>query len=243
MKTMRVNLKKICLPVWNRSCIAGLFLIILFASCDMIIAEQILITAAIHATVSDGPEGAEGQLDTSNGIAPPDIAEQITAELQVFPIPLSSMHAQYAYSFEDSWMASREFGGKRGHEGTDIMLTPKERGIFPVLSMSDGMVEKMGWLPQGGYRIGIRSHNGIYYYYAHLYDYAQDIEIGDEIKAGDVLGFAGDSGYSNIEGTVGKFDVHLHVGIYYDASDGRETSINPYDYLMQLKTQTRIFAF
>ena len=48
------------------------------------------------------------------------------------------------------------------------LLDPDERGLFPVLSMTDGVVEKKGWLPQGGYRLGIRSDGGIYYYYAHL---------------------------------------------------------------------------
>lgn len=132
-------------------------------------------------------------------------------------------------------MSERTFGGARGHEGTDIMLDPDKRGLFPVLSMTDGTVEKMGWLPQGGYRLGIRSPGGIYYYYAHLNDYAQDLETGCVVVAGQLLGFAGDSGYSNIEGTVGNFPVHLHVGIYYHDDQGKETAINPYPFLRLLK--------
>ena len=43
-------------------------------------------------------------------------------------------------------------------------------------------------------------------------------------KAGDFLGFMGDSGYGQ-EGTKGKFPVHLHIGIYlYD--EGKEIRYN-----------------
>ena len=123
------------------------------------------------------------------------------------------------------------------------MLYPARRGLFPVLSMTDGVVEKKGWLPQGGYRLGVRSGGGIYYYYAHLYDYAPGIEEGTAVKAGQLLGFAGDSGYSNIEGTVGNFAVHLHVGIYYDDAKGAETSINPYDFLVSLQDSKKELEF
>jgi murein DD-endopeptidase MepM/ murein hydrolase activator NlpD len=164
--------------------------------------------------------------------------DQITQELTVFPIPESVVHTDYTFSYEDSWMEERTYGGERSHEGTDIMLTPNTRGLFPVLSMTDGVVEKKGWLPLGGYRIGIRSSGGIYYYYAHLYDYAEDLEEGSAVTAGQLLGYAGDSGYSDVEGTVGNFPVHLHVGIYYDDPDTGETAVDPYEYLINLPIVT-----
>ncbi|HEX3022933.1 MAG TPA: M23 family metallopeptidase, partial [Lachnospiraceae bacterium] len=71
-------------------------------------------------------------------------------------------------------------------------------------------------------------------YYAHLHSYAPEIEIGDEVKAGDLLGFMGDTGYSKVEGTTGNFDVHLHFGIYYDEA-GEEKSVNPYWVLRYLE--------
>lgn len=55
--------------------------------------------------------------------------------------------------------------------------------------------------------------------------------------AGQLLGFAGDSGYSNIEGTVGNFPVHLHVGIYYDV-EGQETAVDPYPFLRSLEAMS-----
>ncbi len=129
-------------------------------------------------------------------------------------------------SFIDTWNSYRSYGGNRRHEGCDLMSEENIRGVYPVVSMTDGTVEKMGWLEQGGYRIGIRGTYGAYYYYAHLESYAQELEIGDTVKAGDLLGYMGDSGYGT-EGTVGKFDVHLHVGIYVETDFG-ELSVNPY---------------
>lgn len=161
----------------------------------------------------------------------------IWTDLEYFPVP-ASRGEELSVSFENSWMSERTFGGRRGHEGTDIMASLNERGHYPVISISDGVVEKKGWLPQGGYRLGVRSPNGAYFYYAHLYDYADGVEEGTEVKAGQLLGFMGDSGYGE-EGTVGKFDVHLHVGIYLNDEEGTEFSINPY-WIMKYLEEKRL---
>lgn len=154
-----------------------------------------------------------------------DVCDSIWSDLKYFPVPKSSTDESLNVSYGDSWMSERTFGGKRGHEGTDLMASENVSGLYPIISMTDGVVVNKGWLPKGGWRIGILSESGGYYYYAHLSDYA-DIEEGDKIKAGELLGYMGDSGYGE-EGTTGMFPVHLHVGIYI-YSDGKEISINPY---------------
>lgn len=153
-------------------------------------------------------------------------------DLRFFPIPNSSDAPSYEVNFVNSWMRERTYGGKRGHEGTDIMATKNERGVYPVLSMTEGKVTSMGWLSKGGWRIGITAPGGAYFYYAHLDSYA-DLKVGDDVQAGEFLGYMGDSGYGE-EGTVGKFPVHLHVGIYL--KDGEtEISVNPYWILKYLE--------
>ena len=147
-------------------------------------------------------------------------------DLQYFPVAESSDNSRLSVSFEDSWMFDRSYGGERGHEGTDIMPSVNEPGRFPVVSMTDGTVESKVWLELGGYRLGIRAPHGAYFYYAHMDSYS-DIEEGDTINAGDLLGFMGDTGYGTEEGTRGKFPVHLHVGIYLYQNE-QEISINPY---------------
>lgn len=149
----------------------------------------------------------------------------IFSDIRYFPVPIMGMGAQ-GVAYDDSWYAPRSYGGNRSHEGTDIMAGNNTRGYFPIISITDGVVEKMGWLEQGGYRIGIRSGAGGYFYYAHLDSYAPGLKIGDKVIAGQLLGFMGDTGYGP-EGTRGQFDVHLHLGIYVP-SDSIEISVNPY---------------
>ena len=150
-------------------------------------------------------------------------------DVEYFPVAEPSNRSDAAVTFEDSWMFGRSYKGERGHEGTDIMAAVNERGLYPVVSMTDGTVKNKGWLELGGWRLGIETERGAYFYYAHLDSYA-DIEVGDEVKAGDFLGYMGDSGYNREEGTTGNFPVHLHMGIYL-YPDGREVSVNPYGVL------------
>ena len=151
--------------------------------------------------------------------------EAIWNDVKYFPVPEFSSDKTMTVSYVDSWMSERTYGGERGHEGTDIIANKNERGLYPVISMTDGVVNKKGWLDKGGYRIGILSTSGTYFYYAHLESYA-NLNVGDKVNAGDILGFMGDSGYGP-EGTTGKFAVHLHLGIYI-YPNGKEMSINPY---------------
>ena len=149
-------------------------------------------------------------------------------DLERFPVGKIASLPDAGVSFANSWMQSRTFGGDRGHEGCDIMASVNERGIYPVYSMTDGTVENIGWLRLGGYRIGVRSDSGAYFYYAHLAEYAKEFQPGERVKAGTLLGFMGDTGYSDTSGTTGMFDVHLHLGIYLNDEDGREFSVNSY---------------
>lgn len=157
-----------------------------------------------------------------------EVCNTIAEEIKFFPVERSYMQE---VTYGDSWFGERTYGGDRVHEGTDIMSNDNIRGVIPVVSMTDGTVKNMGWLTLGGYRIGILSSQGYYYYYAHLDSYAPNLSIGDTVSAGQFLGFMGDTGYSEVEGTVGNFEVHLHVGIYMYDENGKEISINPYEFL------------
>ncbi len=156
----------------------------------------------------------------------------ILSDLVYFPLA-ADLSEEEVCAYEDSWQNARTFGGDRKHEGTDLMTLTNERGIYPVVSMTDGTIEQLGWLKLGGWRIGIRSASGVYYYYAHLESYAEDLTEGMEVRAGQFLGFAGDSGYGT-EGTTGQFAVHLHVGIYVPKDHGDE-AVNPYPYLKKIE--------
>ncbi len=137
-----------------------------------------------------------------------------------FPVSLN-----YNYSYRSTWGNRRGFGGLRIHEGTDIFAGYGT----PVKSTTYGVVELKGWNLYGGWRIGIRDIYNIYHYYGHLSGYEDDIEVGQVVQPGDVLGSVGSTGYGP-PGTSGKFPPHLHYGMYKD-NGYSEFSFDPFPYL------------
>ena len=156
------------------------------------------------------------------------IQKTIRDDLQYFPIPAAY---QEEVTYEDSYGAARVQGG---HEGCDIMDVQNREGYLPVISATDGVITNAGWLYLGGYRVGITAESGVYYYYAHLASYANGIETGKEIHAGELIGFMGSTGEGE-EGTFGNFPVHLHFGIYVTTNAGTEYTVDSYPYLLELE--------
>lgn len=125
----------------------------------------------------------------------------------VFPIARG-----FGYQHFDDFGASRSYGYKRRHLGHDIMGSVGT----PIVAVESGYVEALGWNQYGGWRIGIRSFDGLrYYYYAHLkkgHPYA-DLYEGKVVSAGEVIGYLGMTGYSKKE-DVNNIDApHLHLGL------------------------------
>lgn len=119
----------------------------------------------------------------------------------------------YAYSDYDDFGNSRSYGYKRKHLGHDFMALTGT----PVIAVESGVVEVMGWNQYGGWRIGIRSFDGRrYHFYAHLRQnrpFAEGLETGQVVMAGDVIGYVGRTGYSTKENTNGIKQSHLHYGL------------------------------
>ena len=171
----------------------------------------------------------------------------LLADIKYFPVPRSNKRKEWV-NYVNSWNYERTYNGNRTHEGTDVMGDINKDGIYPVVSVSDGYISNIGWLELGGWRIGITSPSGIYYYYAHLDSYAKEYKEGDVIRAGDIIGYMGSTGYSKVEGTKNKFPVHLHFGIYITpdpdiAADYEEIALNPYNILKINENNTRIYSY
>ena len=167
--------------------------------------------------------------------------ENIWKDLEYFPIP-QDKNGEPVITYENTWLFERTYGGSYGHEGTDLMPPENKSGVYPVVSISDGTVEQLGWLEKGGWRIGIRSIHDVYFYYAHLSSYAEEFQKGDPVQAGQLLGYMGDTGYGKQEGTRGQFPVHLHLGIYLRSEEFRELAVNPYWFLRYLESHRRVVA-
>ncbi len=119
----------------------------------------------------------------------------------------------YNFSHYDDFGNSRSYGFKRVHLGNDLMGSIGT----PIIAVESGIIEHLGWNQYGGWRIGIRSFDTKrYYYYAHLrknHPYAEGIEEGMTVKAGDVIGYLGMTGYS-VKENVNNINVpHLHFGM------------------------------
>lgn len=171
----------------------------------------------------------------------------LLADIKYFPVPRSNKRKEWV-NYVNSWNYERTYKGNRTHEGTDVMGDINKDGIYPVVSVSDGYISNIGWLELGGWRIGITSPSGIYYYYAHLDSYAKEYKEGDVIRAGDIIGYMGSTGYSKVEGTKNKFPVHLHFGIYITpdpdiAADYEEIALNPYNILKINENNTLIYSY
>lgn len=121
--------------------------------------------------------------------------------------------AGYGFAHCDDFGVSRSFGFQRKHLGHDMM----GGAGTPIVAVEGGVVEAMGWNRYGGWRIGIRSFDSKrYYYYAHLqkdHPFAEGLEVGDQVQAGDLVGFMGRTGYSDRENVNNIETVHLHFGL------------------------------
>ncbi|WP_442970806.1 M23 family metallopeptidase [Rossellomorea sp. LJF3] len=148
---------------------------------------------------------------------------------KAFPLPL-----RFNYSYRNTWGDARGWGGRRIHEGTDLFA---DYGV-PVRATSYGIIEMKGWNRYGGWRIGIRDINNTYHYFAHLSGFAKDLQVGQVVEPGMVIGGVGSSGYGP-PGTSGKFPPHLHYGMYKD-NGLTEWSFDPYSHLRMWERLDRI---
>lgn len=125
----------------------------------------------------------------------------------------SPIAKDFPYHDYDDFGVSRSYGYKRRHLGHDMM---GQVGT-PIIAVESGYVEAIGWNQYGGWRIGIRSFDKKrYYYYAHLRQnipYAEGLEEGSIVQAGDVIGYLGRTGYSSSENVNNIDTYHLHFGL------------------------------
>ncbi len=151
---------------------------------------------------------------------PPPVPTQTDAPGLIVPV-----QGVRATSLRSNWGEARG-GGTRPHQGLDIMAPANT----PVIAAADGPVEKLFYSNGGG---GITlyqrsSDGGWMYYYAHLAGYAPGIAEGRGLRAGDTLGYVGDTG------NAGTGNYHLHFGVARMAPGERwhqGTPVDPYPLL------------
>ncbi|HWR22790.1 MAG TPA: M23 family metallopeptidase [Feifaniaceae bacterium] len=132
----------------------------------------------------------------------------------------------YNFGHYDDFGNPRTYGYKRLHLGNDLCGSIGT----PIIAVEGGVVEKLGWNQYGGWRVGIRSHDKLrYYYYAHLRKgspYAEGLREGSAVRAGDVIGYMGMTGYSTKEDVNNVKVPHLHFGMQLIFDDSQIDGTN-----------------
>lgn len=173
-----------------------------------IAAEKAAAEKAAKAAANKGGKSTSGKTTNKK---PPAVAID-TSKGWVFPVAGPN-------SFIDSWGAPRS--GGRSHKGCDIMTARNT----PLVAVTNGTISATSYTTSlGGVTIHLRGDDGNTYYYAHLQSIQSGISKGVRVSAGQVIGYAGDSG--NAKGTV-----HLH----FEIRPGGGSAINPYPTLVKYR--------
>lgn len=117
-----------------------------------------------------------------------------------------------------TWYADRA-GGIRKHTGTDIWA-PADAEIY---SCTEGTVTYIGYSDGTGYAVVVTDEFGYEFHYYHMIRQTDFLQVGDRVKAGELIGHVGNTGNSDLD--------HLHLTIAAD--DG--LYINPYPYLKEVE--------
>jgi murein DD-endopeptidase MepM/ murein hydrolase activator NlpD len=107
-------------------------------------------------------------------------------------------------SFGDSFGAPRGAYVSGWHHGEDIFGPVNA----PILAVADGTIFSVGWNQYGGWRFWLRDRLGNQFYYAHLSAYSPLAVDGQEVKAGDVIGFMGNTGDAEFSAPHLHFEIH-----------------------------------
>jgi murein DD-endopeptidase MepM/ murein hydrolase activator NlpD len=119
------------------------------------------------------------------------------------------------------------------HHGDDIFAPLGA----PILACADGTVFSVGWNDVGGNRLWLRDGQGNEFYYAHLSAYSEVARNGNHVKAGEVVGFVGNTG--DAEGT----PYHLHFEVHPVAylALGYDGAVDPTPYLVAWQKQKDLY--
>ena len=116
---------------------------------------------------------------------PTGLQPQLTAGGYVFPV-------YGPVSYGNTFGAFRGDVAGNWHHGDDIFAPLGA----PILACADGLVFSVGWNDVGGNRLWLRDSQGNEFYYAHLSAFTPVARNGMHVKAGEMLGFVGNTGAS-----------------------------------------------
>jgi murein DD-endopeptidase MepM/ murein hydrolase activator NlpD len=131
-----------------------------------------------------------------------------------------SLGDDHVFPVLDETPTADTFGAPRSdtgwHHGDDLFAARRT----PVVAVADGFVFSMGWQRLGGLRLWLRDLSGNEFYYAHLNGYARGLRSGQDVRAGDVIGYVGESGDAEQTPPHLHFEIHPAslLGLGYDGA-------------------------
>jgi murein DD-endopeptidase MepM/ murein hydrolase activator NlpD len=136
----------------------------------------------------------------------PPTTEPLIGVPQVIQPPLGTVPYVFPVFGRSHW--SDSYGSTEPdvawQHGVDILGSLGQ----PVLAVAAGTLFTVGWNQAGGNRLWLRDSQGNTFYYAHLSAFSTLTRKGAHVKAGEVIGFMGDTG------NVGGLPTHLHFEIH-----------------------------
>ncbi len=168
------------------------------------------------------PEPTKQAPRSSTPLLQPPIGLQpkLTAGGYVFPVYGPSQ-------FVDTYNAFRGDVAGNWHHGDDIFAPLGA----PIIACADGIVFSVGWNDVGGNRLWLRDQQGNEFYYAHLSAFTPLAKNGRRVKAGEVLGFVGNTGDAQGTPTHLHFEVHPFSLLFM----GYDGAVDPTPYLSAWK--------
>jgi len=142
-----------------------------------------------------------------------DLGDLLSANLK---IPVEGVDAE---KLRDSFLDRR--GRYRKHLAIDIGAP---RGT-PVIATADGEIVRLRREKKGGITIYQKDASGKYlFYYGHLKKYAPGLAVGQNVEAGEVIGYVGSTGH-----VIGGPHLHFSITRVPADDDFREgLAVNPY---------------
>jgi hypothetical protein len=123
----------------------------------------------------------------------------------------------------DSYGAPRSDVPGGWHHGDDLFAMLGT----PVVAIADGTLDGVGWERLGGWRLWVHDRAGNEFYYAHLSGYSRLALRSKRVRAGEVIGFIGNTGDAFTTIPHLHFEVHPRSLLYL----GYDGAVDPTTYL------------
>jgi murein DD-endopeptidase MepM/ murein hydrolase activator NlpD len=200
-------------------------------------------TDTTPTTTTADPDDLVPDRRGSTSVAPPEESKPAkaptpSADTQAIPAPTELAPqlvtpalggGPYVFPVYGPVQFSDTFGAARAdvswHHGDDIFAPLGS----PILAVADGTLFSVGWNQIGGNRIWLRDREGNYFYYAHLAAFSTLAVDGAKVRAGDVIGFVGNTG--DAAGT--PYHLHFEVHPVTLLGLGYDGAVDPTSYLQR----------